>query len=281
MVDGLLNKKIAFIIQARMQSTRLPGKILMPLPLGSKKPLLGWIVEELKKSKFQAEITVATSVHPSNDALLPFCEEQSIEIFRGDEEDVLSRFIAIVKKSNYDCVVRLTADNPIIDSNMLDEVITYHFENKFDYTSTNSLPTGMNFEVISSKALLDLENQVVTNSDKEHVTLFIRNNDRYAKGVYQPIVNPELQNLRLTMDYPSDYAMIAAVLTQALYNNKLKGIQLVEETFANYPWLFETNSANFQKRQFKNWEEELSEAIKLLKEHEFEKVVTVLSKIDT
>lgn len=281
MVDGLLNKKIAFIIQARMQSTRLPGKILMPLPLGSKKPLLGWIVEELKKSKFQGEITIATSVHPSNDALLPFCEEQSIEIFRGDEEDVLSRFIAIVKKSNCDCVVRLTADNPIIDPAILDEIVTYHFENAFDYTCTESLPTGMNFEVISSKSLLDLENQSVTNSDKEHVTLFIRNSDRYAKGVYQPIVNPQLKKLRLTIDYPSDYAMIAAVLTQTLYNNNLRGIQLIEETFTCYPWLFETNSANFQKRQLKNWEEELSEAIKVLKEHEFENVVTVLSKIDT
>jgi spore coat polysaccharide biosynthesis protein SpsF len=116
MVDGLLNKKVAFIIQARMQSTRLPGKILMPLPVGSNVPLLGRIVETLKISNTNHSIIVATSTNPENNLLETFCKENNVACFRGSEDDVLSRFIDIVKNTDYDLIVRLTADNPFVDA---------------------------------------------------------------------------------------------------------------------------------------------------------------------
>jgi spore coat polysaccharide biosynthesis protein SpsF len=276
MVDGLLNKKVAFIIQARMQSTRLPGKILMPLPLGIGKPLLSWIIDEVKKSKYKHEIIIATSVNPANDVLVSFCEQNNVSYFRGDEEDVLSRFTAIAKKGAYDCIVRLTADNPILDCTILDEILSHHFNEANDYTNTDGLPTGMNFEVISTATLLDLENHSLTVADREHVTLFVKNSCKYSIGVYKPTLNPLLKTLRLTVDYPSDYALLSAILAQSVLDENQRGIKLVEQTFHLYPWLFETNSTNFQKRNYATFAEELEYVKPILEQLEFKKIVSLL-----
>lgn len=275
MVDGLQNKKVAFIIQARMQSTRLPGKILLPMPFSKGKPLLSWIIDELKKSKFDSKIIVATSVNEENDVLRSFCDVNFIGCFRGDEENVLSRFTAIAKREDFDCIVRLTADNPILDIEILDKVISHHFENSNDYTATAGMPTGMNSEVISSKALLDIENHTISQADKEHVTLFIRNNTYYKTDVYDPEIKTELKDLRVTVDYSSDFALLSLILSQSA-GSGLSGIRLVEYTFVKYPWLFDINKANIQKKQFKDLDEEVKEAAAFLEQFDFKNASQIL-----
>lgn len=269
MVDGLLNKKIAFIIQARMKSTRLPGKILLPIPLGNGKPLLSWIIDELKNSRYKSKITIATSVNLENDILASFCSQNKIDCFRGDEENVLSRFTTIAKQEKYDCIVRLTADNPIIDIAILDDTITTHFADCNDYTITEGLPVGMNFEVISPETLLDIQNHLISDADKEHVTLFVKNSERYKKGVNSLVINPKFKELRLTIDYPSDYSLLSTILNQHDDKNDLKGVKMIEETFKIYPWLFETNLSNIQKKQYKTSGEELKKAVLFLKQFDF------------
>lgn len=279
MADGLLNKKVGFIIQARMQSTRLPGKILMPLPLGNGKKLITWIIDELKKTTLNSKIIVATSLNKENDILESFCVTNEIECYRGDEENVLSRFTNIAKKEHFDCIVRLTADNPILDLDILEKTIEYHFENAFDYTKTECLPIGMNFEVVDAKSLLSLENEITSDIDKEHVTLYIKNSGKFKLGVYTPLINSDLSNIRLTIDYVSDYALIGAILSQCIGELKSKiGISLIEYTFLNFPWLFEININNVQKKQFSDLNQELPEAIKLLKSYDFNKVAELLLK---
>lgn len=276
---GLLNKKVGFIIQARMKSTRLPGKILLPIPLGNGKPLLSWIIDELKNSMYKSNITIATSVNLENDMLASFCNQENIDCFRGDEENVLSRFIAIVKQDNYDCIVRLTADNPIIDIAILDDTITMHYTDKNDYTRTEGLPVGMNFEVISPEALIDIENHLISDADKEHVTLFVKNSGRYKTGIFSPVINPKLKEIRLTIDYASDYSLLATILTICDTTNDLKGIKIIDEIFKKYPWLFETNAANIQKKQFANCDDEIKEAIVFLKQFDFNYTAEVLKGI--
>ncbi len=277
MEDGLLNRKVVFIIQARMKSTRLPGKIVMPLPLGSGKPLLSWIIDELKKSNYFNKIVLATSVNPENDLLIPFCENHDISCFRGDENNVLSRFTSIVRlNQDYECVVRLTADNPIIDVSVLDKTIESHFMNDNDYTRTDDLPVGMNFEIISTKALLETEENVLTEADKEHVTLYVRNNDRFKKSVFETNCNPKFKELRLTVDYASDYALVSTILSQSEGINSKFGIQLVEDVFKNYPWIFDINCSNIQKKQFIDSNEEIKEACFFLKSYDFNYAATLL-----
>ena len=277
MEDGLLNRKVVFIIQARMKSTRLPGKIIMPLPLGSGKPLLTWIIDELKKSKYFNKNVLATSVNPENDLLIPFCENHEISYFRGDENNVLSRFTTIVRMNqDYDCVVRLTADNPIIDVSILDKTIEEHFKNNNDYTRTDGLPVGMNFEIVSTSALLETEENVLTDADKEHVTLYVRNNERFKKSVFDTNCNPKFKELRLTVDYASDYSLVSTILSQSEVANSKFGIQLVEDVFNKYQWIFETNSSNIQKKQFIDCNEEIKEACAFLKSYDFNHAATTL-----
>lgn len=269
MEGGQQNKKVAFIIQARMKSTRLPGKILLLLPLAGGKPLLKWIVDELKKSKYTAAIVIATSVNPENDVLTSFCNTNDVNCFRGDEEDVLSRFISIAAKNDCDCIVRLTADNPITDINILDQAIDFHFIHGNDYTRTEGLPIGMNFEVINKSTLLDLQQHALEAADKEHVTLFIKNSGFYKLGVYQALKNDVYNTLRLTVDYPSDYALLSCILSFAITKNGLYGMNLVEYIYNMYPWIFETNISNIQKIQYVNKEDEVKGAIELLTKVDF------------
>lgn len=276
MEAGQLNRKVAFIIQARMQSTRLPGKILLPIPFGKKKPLLLWIIEELRKSDYNSDIIIATSKNKENNILQTFCEKNEVKCFRGKEEDVLSRFTSIIKESDYNCIVRLTADNPIIDINILDKAISYHLKNKNDYTNTESLPVGMNIEIVSVNALLDVEKHKVTMAEKEHVTLFIKNNNEYKKEIYSIKVKAELKKLRLTIDYPSDYLVISSILSLHSENDKISGLKLVEKVFLNYPFVFEVNQSNFQKRQFASNKEELDFALELLQNLELNNISNIL-----
>lgn len=277
-VAGLPNKKIAFIIQARMRSTRLPGKILLPIPLGNGKPLLSWIIDELKLSKLNKEIIIATSLNAENDSLEHFCQTNNIQCFRGSEDDVLSRFDAILEQSDYECAVRLTADNPFLDISILDQTVEHHLNAGNDYTKTSGLPLGMNFEVVSSKALLSTKNYSLTDDDREHVTLFIKNNKMFKNGVYTPNINPELENLRLTVDYPSDFTLASAILSQCVGNDRVKGIELIEKTYGKYKWLFESNYANIQKKQYLDVNDEIKEASIFLENHDFKRAAKLLNK---
>lgn len=263
-----------------MKSTRLPGKILQPIPLNDGKPLLLWILDELKKSKHKPEIWVATSKNKENDVLAKFCKVNDILCFRGEEEDVLSRFLSITEDRQFDVVVRLTADNPLIDISILDECIEHHIQKKNDYTSTKNLPLGMNLEVISAKTLLSMKEGSLEDAEREHVTLYIKNTDGYKRENYTPMVPKELKKLRLTVDYPSDLLVISTLL--GLYNDEkgITGVSLVEKVFKKYPFIFEVNLSNVQKKQFNNKEKEIGHAVKVLRSLELFSAAGILEQYE-
>lgn len=276
MVDGQSNKmKVGFVIQARMKSTRLPGKILMNIPLKEGKPLLKWITDTLKKSKFDFKIIIATSQNKENDLLEVFSLEEQITCFRGDEGNVLSRFISISKKEHFDVVVRLTGDNPIVDLSILENAITSHLEHKNDYTKTVGLPIGMNFEIVNPKTLLSLENKTLCDADKEHVTLYIRNNE-YKKEEIQ-YGSEATAKVRLTVDYPSDFLVTAAVLSYFGEDVSFEKVNLLNDSC---PWLFDANQGNFQKLQFKTETEEIESAIQFLADNDFNFASQKLKEIE-
>lgn len=240
-------KQIAFIIQARMASDRLPGKVLLPLPLTNGKPLLSWIVDELKKTPVHSDIIVATSQAKENDAIDSFCCSKNIYCYRGAENDVLSRFQNIIRNSAYDIVLRFTADNPFVDLNIIEDTISYHIDNHFDFTMTRGMPLGMDVEVVNANILLEIDEYDLSDMDKEHVTLFIKNSDRYAKGIFTPDVRAELQDLRVTVDYPSDYTLASAICSLCDASGSEQGLPLIGKMVGKYPWIFNSNKDNMQK----------------------------------
>lgn len=278
---GQVNKKIGFIIQARMQSTRLPDKVLMPIPFSKGKPLIKWILDQVNFSKFSnRKVIVATSVNQENNKLENFCTTNNISCFRGDEDNVLSRFINIIKQENFDVVVRLTADNPILDIQLLDKTIEKFLSKKLDYIITKGLPLGMNFEVMCPQALLSLESQKLNDSDKEHVTTQLRSNIKYNASVLKFDEEIEDQeNIRLTIDYPSDFLLVSFLLDQ-LNEDENPGMDLITRVFKENKWVFDANKNNYQKKQFKNDKEEKNAAIEFLKKNDFNNAAKILERND-
>ena len=279
MVDGLQNKKVVFIIQARMQSVRLPGKILMPMPIGSEFTLLGQIIKSLKSSKTNASIYIATSKNEENIVLETVAKANDVACFRGSEDDVLSRFISILETEPFDIVVRLTADNPIVDIDILDKTIEQHCNSKNDYTNTAGLPLGMNFEVISAKALLSLKNKNLTAQDKEHVTMYVRNAGEYSCQTSTTELADKFKNVRVTIDYPSDYLVVSSLFSLHLETKIPLGIEIIKYADLQYPFLLECNQSNLQKGNYKTVEAEIEAAIPVLEALEFKKIVTLLQTI--
>lgn len=257
------NISVGGIIQARISSERLPGKVLMPLPYPQGKPLLQWTIDSAKKSRFLNKIIVATSEKSENNIIENFSAEQRILCFRGDEENVLSRFIRLTEEHKFDVVVRLTADNPFLDVSLLDETILTHINNKNDYTSSYGLPLGMNFEIISGKALLSLKNYQLTSQDCEHVTPFILRNEFFKKEKLE-IYTKGFENLRLTIDYPSDFAL-ASIIAGLINEGTNSVMEQIKSIYRNTSWIFEINNSSLQKRVFEDTKDEVIYASEVLK----------------
>ena len=236
MVVGQLDDSVGFIIQARMESTRLPGKVLMPLPFISGKPILAHIINSLKP--LGGKLIVATSKRKVNEPIQDFCTTNDITCFLGDEEDVLSRFISIQKENQFEYIFRFTADNPIVD---LEKLMLFYNQFKsqgLEYAYSKGMPLGMNFELFKGQTLLTFEATAISNSDREHVTPAIRRSEDVKKA---EIHLDDLEELRMTVDTPADFALLSMIFE---YQKKshLEGMKLVKTFFINYPWLKGLNS---------------------------------------
>ena len=276
---GQQNKsEIGFIIQARLQSSRMPGKVLLPIPINSESSILQRIIDELRCSSFSHSITIATTTNIEDDEIVSFCENSQVEVFRGSEEDVLGRFTSIIKQNSFDAIVRLTGDNPIVDFHLMDILINHHLNNHNDHTFSLGLPVGMNFEVINPKRLLELSGKDLSASDKEHVTIALKRDESLKREGVRLYHDEVIGALRLTLDYPADYLVLSQVIAAAEVFDK-KGIELVNEVFSNYPWIFDVNKSCIQKNQHMESELslEFSAATEILDQFDFKRVSQFLS----
>ena len=197
--------KIAAIIQARMGSKRLPGKVLLPINFT---PLIKILLDRLQISKVLNEIIVATSIDPKDNKIENFIKNNyEIKVFRGSENDVLSRYYHCAKKHNVDVVVRITADDPLKDSEIVDKAVKLFLSNKsIDYCSNTIIPTypeGLDVEVFSFQALKSAYENAKLNSEREHVTPYITNNPSKFK-ILNFKFECDLSNWRWTVDKKID-----------------------------------------------------------------------------
>ena len=156
---------IGAVIQARLGSSRLPGKVLKELPLGSGKSIIQHIINSLRKVKRIDLIVIATSKGKENNTIEELFRDSDIVVFRGDENDVLSRFALVSEKHNLTNVIRFTGDNPIIDVDILNCLIEHHVNNQFDHTSTKGLPLGTNINMFTANALMQAHNNATSEYD--------------------------------------------------------------------------------------------------------------------
>lgn len=208
---------ILAILQARMSSSRLPGKVLMPL---AGAPMIVRQIERVARARRIDRLVVATSLNPGDDAIEKVVRREGIAVHRGPLDDVLARFIgAMDAASPVDHVVRLTADCPLADWTVIDETIETLLETGADYASNTpphrTFPKGLDVEVMTAETLRRAAAAASTPEEHEHVTWGIWNRpDRYRLAFHsQPVDEGEV---RWTVDRPDDYAFMAAVY-DALY----------------------------------------------------------------
>lgn len=212
---------IAAIIQARIGSTRLPGKTLKKI-LG--KPMLWHLINRLKHSKHIDKVIIATTKRKQDEQIVRFAKEQGLEYYRGSERDVLDRFYQTAKKFNIETIVRVTPDCPLIDPEVVDMVIGKYFKNKekVDYVSNTwprvTFPDGMDTEVFSFKILKKTWQETKWSSDREHVTSYIRRNPNLFK--FKNVTNnKDLSSYRLTVDTREDFFLVKKIM-EGLYSQK-------------------------------------------------------------
>lgn len=203
------------ILQARLSSSRLPGKVLMPV-MG--KPLIGLQIEREKRIQKIDTLVVATSTDASDDALADFCHSIGVTVSRGSLNDVLDRFYQAAKPFSPDFVVRLTGDCPLVDPALADEIISFCVAGNYDYASNSIEPTypdGLDIEVLKFSALEEAWKNAALPSQREHVTSYVnRQPDHFKIGHFRGA--RDLSHLRWTVDEPADFELITAIY-EALY----------------------------------------------------------------
>ncbi len=205
--------KTIAIIQARMGSSRLPGKMMK---LINNKPIIWYVINSVKQIKSVDNIVVATSTEKNNDILIEEVKKYGVDVFVGSENDVLDRYYQAAKKFKAKVIVRITADCPLIDSEVVEKVIEAFKENKCDYASntlTLSYPDGLDVEVFSFDALEKTWREAKQESEREHVTPYIKVGKNESKFKKINIKNKEdLSHLRLTLDYKEDFNLIKEII---------------------------------------------------------------------
>ncbi|HEY9857804.1 MAG TPA: glycosyltransferase family protein [Stenomitos sp.] len=231
---------ILAILQARMSSTRLPGKVLKPI-LGE--PMLLRQVERVRRAKSIDRLMIATSVGPDDDALEAMCRANGLECFRGSLDDVLDRFYQAAKTVRPDHVMRLTGDCPLSDPEILDRLTALHLTAGSDYASTSLEPTfpdGLDAELMTFQSLETAWKEATLTSQREHVTPFLyQHPERFAIQVLRNETN--LSSLRWTVDEPADYEFVKR-LYEALYpQNPAFGMHEILAYLDGHPELTELN----------------------------------------
>jgi spore coat polysaccharide biosynthesis protein SpsF len=210
------NPVIAAILQARVSSKRLPGKVLKPI-LGV--PMLSRQIERIQRAKLIDKFIVATSNDPTDDSLADLCSKTNIACFRGSLNDVLDRFYRAATLLNPGHVVRLTGDCPLADSQLIDEMILFHLEGGYDYSSNTvetTYPDGLDVEIFRFSCLELAWKEATLPSQREHVTPFINKQpDRFKIGSLKNSI--DLSHLRWTVDEPLDFKFVTRIY-EALYS---------------------------------------------------------------
>ena len=229
---------IGCIIQARMGSSRLPGKALMKSDSG--KPLLYYVINQLRYCSKVKNLVIATTTNQEDDEIEKFADNNSVNVFRGSEKDVLDRYFQCAKKYSFSTIVRITSDCPLIDPQIVDKVIERFFSGDYDY-ATNTLirtfPIGTDVEVFSFSVLETAWKNAQLPSEREHVTPYLRNKGNFKTINVENDTN--ISNLRLTVDRIEDFELIKEILNN-ISTNPIH-LEDILELFSRKPELIEIN----------------------------------------
>lgn len=237
--------KTVIIIQARMGSTRLPGKVMLDL---AGRPLLAQVIRRLKRCRLPEAIVIATTQEPQDEVIAALARQLGVACFRGSETDVLARFCGAARASQAEVIVRVTADCPLIDPQVCDLVVATLLSHRrvCDYASNvlrRTYPRGLDVEAMFLDTLLRLDRLAVTPADREHVTSFLR--QRPELFLVQSVEDQENHaDLRWTVDEASDLQLVRQLYQDLTLADRPLGYREIIAYVRSHPELAACNQAN-------------------------------------
>lgn len=240
--------KTVAIIQARMSSRRLPGKVLEPVI--EDKSMLACVIERVQLAERVNHVVVATSDSKDDDPIASLCEAMGVACFRGGLDDVLGRYAAAAECYAADVIVRITADCPVIDFDIIDRCVEAFHDSDYDYVSntiTPSFPDGLDVEVFSRSALDRAYREASFASEREHVTLYINNHPEIFSR-FNVVSDGDYSALRWTVDEKEDLELIRAIYNQLYSDNPRFNMHDILKLLEQRPELLRMNS-HFQRNE--------------------------------
>lgn len=228
-----------------MGSTRLPGKVLMDV---GGKPMLRLMLDRVALAKRVDRVVVATSLLPSDEPIVEFCLQEGVEVFRGSEDDVLSRYFECATKIGATTVVRLTSDCPLIDPAIIDEVVALFEKEKVEYAAntvppaTSTFPSGSDVEVFTYDALARANRDVVDPQYREHVTFYFWRDSGSGVKTAQLRGKKDLSKFHLSVDYPADIEVTRKIISHLFPVNANPKLADIADFLEQRPDIYELNS---------------------------------------
>jgi spore coat polysaccharide biosynthesis protein SpsF len=237
---------VGIITQARMTSTRLPGKVLK---LVKGKSLLQLHIDRLSESGFK--VIVATTTNDTDQPIVELCQKNRIPYFRGSEDDVLSRFFGAASQEKLDVIVRVTSDCPLIDGKLIKKAVEQYIAEKQDWLYLSNgvertYPRGFDFEVFSFAMLEEANKKADTKSEREHVTPYFYQNKHGKTKLLQIKRQSDLSRFRLTVDEVDDFKMVEKLILD--FDCDKKGVDEICQVLQSHPELALINSHIEQKK---------------------------------
>jgi spore coat polysaccharide biosynthesis protein SpsF len=247
----MTHRKVVIIVQARMASSRLPGKVL--LDLGGR-PVLDWVVRRASRARGADQTIVATSTAPEDDAVESFCEERGYFFSRGDMHDVLDRFMQAANKTKAEVIIRITGDCPLVDPGMISDNLNTFLTTlpPLDFAANRlpgdrTIPIGLDVEICTRQALETAWREATEPHQREHVMpFFYENPDRFR--ILHIKHSPSYGHLRWTLDTREDHLLLQKVVSS--FDGDDFSWNEVLELFREQPQLAEINAEVSHKSQY-------------------------------
>lgn len=253
--------RIVTVIQTRMSSTRLPGKVMLPI-LG--KPLLIRMLERVQSAKLTGDLIVATSINNDDDEIEKLCDQNNITCFRGHLTDLLDRHYQVAVKFRADAVVKIPSDCPLIDPRVIDRVIQHYIDSEeFDFVSNlhpATYPDGNDVEIMSFASLECAWKDAAKDYEREHTTPFIwEHRDVFNVGnvLWETGLDYSTSH-RWTIDYPEDYEFIRKIFEELYPSNPVFSLNDILDLLKCKPGIAEINSRYLGRYWYENHLDELT-----------------------
>ncbi len=240
--------KIIATIEARMSSSRLPGKVLKPI-LG--RPTLELLVERLRRARSLNEVVVATTTNTADDAIEALAREIGVACYRGSEDDVLDRVLKAAQSVSADVIVEITGDCPLIDPDVVDRLVDCYRTNRFAYvanTLSRTFPRGLDTQVFETRTLEEVSRLTQEPADREHVSLYIYEHpERFSLHNVESGLPEKHWQHRLTVDTPEDFILIETIFERLYPQNPAFTLHDVIDLLEREPELTQINQEIRQK----------------------------------